>query len=95
MPEEIDEKIQVDTTKVTAGKIRIGGKGFLSRATPSMLARVNKALRYFAVSLITMISGTDLFTGGQVKITCFCLGVFILALGGVDILIGVETEKKE
>lgn len=88
------EAIQVDTTKQTEGTIRIGAKG-IANPTPTLLARVTKALRYFAVSLITMVSATDLFDGGQAKVISFCLGVFILALGGVDIVIGVEPDKKE
>lgn len=89
---EQPEKIEVDTTKTTSGKVTFFGK--ISNPTPTLLARITKALRYFAVSLITMISGTDLLSGGQAKITNFCLGVFILALGCVDIVIGVEPENK-
>ena len=87
------EKVEVETTKDTVGTIRVGVKG-MQNPTPTLLARVTKALRYFAVSLITMISATDLLTGGQAKVTNFCLGVFILALGGVDIVIGVEPDKQ-
>ena len=87
------EKVEVDTTKLTTGKVTFFGP--IKNPTPTLLARITKALRYFAVSLITMISATDLLTGGQAKVTNFCLGVFILALGCVDIVIGVEPEKKE
>lgn len=87
------DEVQVDTTAVTKGKVTFFGN--VKNPTPTILARVTKALRYFAVSLITMVSATDLFTGGQAKIISFCLGVFILLLGGVDIVIGVEPEKKE
>ena len=87
------EKVEVDTTKLTTGKVTFFGP--IKNPTPTLLARVTKALRYFAVSLITMISATDLLSGGQAKVTNFCLGVFILALGGVDIVIGVEPDKKE
>lgn len=87
------EKVEVDTTKLTAGKVTFFGP--IKNPTPTLLARITKALRYFAVSLITMISATDLLSGGQAKVTNFCLGVFILALGCVDIVIGVEPESKQ
>ena len=86
------DEVQVDTTSITKGKVTFFGP--VKNPTPTLLARVTKALRYFAVSLITMISATDLLTGGQAKVTNFCLGVFILALGGVDIIIGVEPDKQ-
>lgn len=93
MADEQKEEVQVDTTKLATGKITVFGK--MSNPTPTILARATKALRYFSVSLITMVSATDLFTGGQAKIISFCLGVFILMLGGVDIVIGVEPDKKD
>lgn len=86
------DEVQVDTTKITTGKVTFFGP--INNPTPTLLARVTKALRYFAVSLITMVSATDLFSGGQAKIVSFCLGVFILLLGGVDIVIGVEPDKQ-
>lgn len=86
------EEIQVDTTTVTKGKVTVFGK--MSNPTPTLLAKITKALRYFSVSLITMVAATDLFSGGQAKIISFCLGAFILLLGGIDIVIGVEPDKK-
>lgn len=91
-PEE-EQPIQVDTTAPSTGKVTFFGN--VSNPTPTILARATKALRYFAVSLITMVSATDLFTGGQAKIISFSLGVFILALGAVDIVVGVEPENKK
>ena len=95
MPEQQiqTDEVQIDTTAISKGKITVFGN--VSNPTPTILARATKALRYFSVSLITMVSATDLFSGGQAKIISFCLGVFILLLGGVDIVIGVEpTDKK-
>jgi len=88
------EPVQVDTTKISTGTIRVGVKG-IGNPTPTILARATKALRYFAVSLITMVSATDIFDGGQAKVISFCLGAFVLATGAIDILIGVEPEKKD
>ncbi len=86
------DEVQVETTTIQKGKVTIG---FNRNPTPTILARATKALRYFSVSLITMVSATDLFSGGQAKIISFSLGVFILLLGGVDIVIGVEPENKD
>lgn len=86
------DEITVDTTAVSKGKVTVFGN--INNPTPTILARATKALRYFATAMITMVGATDLFTGGQVKIICFILGVTILALGAVDIIIGVEPEKK-
>lgn len=88
------EPVQVDTTKISTGTIRVGLKG-MNNPTPTILARATKALRYFAVSLITMVSATDIFNGTQSKLISFCLGVFVLATAAVDIVIGVEPEKKD
>lgn len=84
------ESVEVDTTKQSKGKIVFSA----NFPTPTLLARITKALRYFAVSLITMVSATDLFDGGQAKIISFCLGVFILLTGAVDIMIGVKPDDK-
>lgn len=91
--DEETKPVQVDTTKVTTGTVRVMGKGWRN-PTPTLLARVTKGMRYFAVGLITMVSGSDLFTGGQAKIVNFCLGVFILLLGGIDLAVGVEPDKQ-
>lgn len=89
-----EEKIQVDTTKQTAGTIRIFNGG-IGNPTPTILARVTKGLRYFSVSLITMVSATDLFTPVQGKWACFFLGAFVLLLGATDIVVGVQPAPKE
>lgn len=94
MPNEpaTTDEIVVDTTTVSKGKVTVFGN--INNPTPTILARVTKAMRYFATAMITMVGATDLFSGGQAKIICFILGVTILALGTVDIVIGVEPEKK-
>ncbi len=84
--------VQVDTTRMTTGSIKFFGDPKLS--TPTILARCTKALRYFCVSLITMISGSNMFSGNQSKMINFGLSVFILFLGCVDIVVGVEPDKK-
>ncbi len=92
MPDQA-EVIQVDTTKSQKGTVKFFGNPKLK--TPTILARVTKALRYFSVGIITMVSATDLFSGGEAKIINFGLGVFILLLGSVDMFVGVEPEVKQ
>ena len=93
LEEPKSDDVQVDTTKIQTGTIKYGLAG-VNNPTPTILARATKALRYFAVSLITMVSATDIFDGRQSKLISFCLGVFVLATACVDILIGVEPDKK-
>jgi len=90
---EENKEIMVDTTKTEKGTVTFLGKG-LSNPPPSLLSRATKALRYFCTCLITMVSATDLFSGGQVKIIAFILGTVILSLGAVDIAIGVVPDKE-
>lgn len=92
--EESVEKIEAETSETIKGKVRVLGKGW-ANPTPTKLANITKALRYFMVGCITMVSGSDLFSGGQAKIINFCLGVGILFLGAVDLGVGVEPDKKQ
>jgi len=93
LPTPTDHPTEVDTTTLSTGKVTFFGN--VSNPTPTILARATRALRYFAVSLITMVSATDLFSGGQSKIISFSLGVFILLLGAVDIVVGVAPDENK
>lgn len=90
---ETNEPIQVDTTKVTKGAIKYFGSPSLP--TPTILARVTKALRYFCTSLIVMINSASIFDAQDATIYSFWIGAFILVLGGIDIIVGVEPETKQ
>lgn len=90
---ETNEKIQVDTTKVTKGTIKYFASPSLP--TPTILARVTKALRYFCTSLIIMINSASIFEASEATVYSFWIGAFILLLGGVDIVVGVEPESKQ
>jgi hypothetical protein len=61
---------------------------------PAKLKRILAALKYFCVSLITMVSATDLFSGGQAKIINFSLGVFILFMGAIELATGVKPVEE-
>jgi len=93
MPEE--KQIEVETPEVKPGKVEFMTASGFNNPPPVKLKRALAALKYFSVSLITMVSATDLFSGSQAKIICFCLGVFILALGGIELATGVKPIEEK
>lgn len=92
MPEEVKE-IEVAVPEVQKGTVSFMTKEAFRNPAPEKLKRVLKALNYFAVSMITMVSATDLFSGYQSKVICFILGIFILLLGAIGLATGVKTEE--
>ncbi len=101
IPEEskpaVDEQIiQVDETKIVKGKVTLmKGEKWWLKSTPTILARITQALRYFCVAIIGSVSATDLFTGRQAKLINFGLSIFIYFLGAVDVMVGVEPAERE
>ncbi len=89
-----NEKISIDTTKEVKGKIVTNPLKAWKLPTPSLLARATDVLRYFSTAIIGLVSGSDMFTGGQAKKKNFGLSVFIVFLGGADRFIGVEPAKR-
>lgn len=88
--------VVVDTTKeIPKGKLKVSWNPFNGLPTPTILARTTKALRYFSVALIGLVSASDLFSGLQAKKVNFCLSVFIYFTGVIDIMIGVEPDKAQ
>lgn len=65
----------------------------INNPTPEKWKRISNAARYFFVSLITMVSATDLFSTKESKIICFVLGVLVLMSGAIDVFLGVEPQK--
>ncbi len=91
-----EEKIEVSEPVQKTGTVQFMNSAGFSNPAPDKLKRVLTALRYFCVSLITMVSGTDLFTGAQCKVISFSLGVIIILLGAIEYATGVkelETPK--
>lgn len=81
-----EQKIEITKTDTTIGTVQPS----LKYPAPAKMKRIIKALNYFSVSLITMVSATDLFTARQSKIIVFVLGVFILLLGAIELGTGVK-----
>lgn len=90
-----DQKpIEVAVPEIQKGTVSFMSKSAFSNPAPERMKRILGALRYFCVGLITMVSGTDLFSGRQSKIICFVLGAFILLLGAVELGTGVKTQEE-
>lgn len=101
MPESIEQDKplpenvhQVESTVVEKGKIKASWNPFNSNRTPTILARVTKALRYFCVGIIGLTSTSNQFTASQATAIAFWLAVVILLLGAVDVVVGIEPENK-
>lgn len=90
-----DKPIEVPTTEVKTGKVSFMTKSGFSNPPPVLLKRICAALKYFCVSLITAVGATDIFSGGQAKIICFSLGVFVLLIGGIEFATGVKPIDEE
>lgn len=101
MPEPIeqdkplpDNVHQVESTVVEKGKITANWNPFNSNKTPTILARVTKALRYFCVGIIGLTSTSNQFTASQATAIAFWLTVVFFLLGAIDIVVGIEPESK-
>lgn len=94
MPEE-NKPIEVEQPITAPGKVQFMTAAGFNNPPPAKLKRVLAALKYFSVSLITMVSATDLFSGGQAKIINFILGVAILSMGAIELATGVKPVEED
>ncbi len=94
MPEE-NKPIETEQPVTAPGKVQFMTGAAFSNPPPALLKRILAALKYFCVSLITMVSATDIFSGGQAKVINFSLGAFILFLGFIEIATGVKPIEDE
>lgn len=90
MPEEQPNEIEVNLPVKQPGEVKFMSATAFSNPAPDKLKRVLTAIRYTLVGVITMISGSDIFTGGQAKLLSFCLGIAILVCGGIELGTGVK-----
>jgi hypothetical protein len=96
MPEEIiPQQIEVQEPAVKTGTVEMFNKAGFNNPAPDKLKRVLTAMRYTFVGLITMVSGTDLFTGYQSKVISFSLGVAVLICGAIELGTGVKSIDNE
>lgn len=94
MPEQ-PEVVEVEKTVEKTGTVKLGINQW-SNPTPIIWKRICTAARYFIVSLIGLVSASDLFTGGQAKLIIFCGTVLIFLIGAIEVFIGLEpADKKE
>lgn len=88
--------IDVNLPAVEKGEIKfLTSKAAFVNPAPDKLKRILTAIRYTLISLITLIAGTDLLSGYQVKVTTFCLGLAILLCGGIELGTGVKPLPEE
>ncbi len=97
MPEEntpIPEGvIEVKEPAMKEGEVQFMSKAAFDNPTPSKLKLAVKVLQGFCLSMITMVSGTTLFTGNQSKWICFVLGALALLFEGINKATGVVSNK--
>lgn len=88
------DKHEVEVSTLKTGQLKFGIDQ-INNPAPEKWKRISSACRYFFVSLITMVSGTDLFVGNQSKIICFVLGILVLVSGAFDVFLGVEPPSSQ
>jgi formate/nitrite transporter FocA (FNT family) len=94
--EKEQKQIEVDVPVMKTGTTQFMTKAAFNNPAPDKLKRIIAALKFSFVSIITMVSGTDLFTGYQSKIISFTLGLAIIILGGIELATGVKSiEEKQ
>lgn len=85
---EIPDGIQVEKSVISEGSA-----GFHpSHPTPVKLQLVCDVIVYSNTGLVTLVSGTDIFTGFQSKAICFILGAAAIVAGVVAKVIGVKPK---
>ena len=87
---EEKDQIEVNVPVLQTGEVKFMSKSGFSNPAPDKLKRVLTAIRYTLVGVITMISGSDIFSGGQSKLISFGLGIAILICGGIELGTGVK-----
>lgn len=90
-----ENKVEIEKPVDTPGKVQFMTAAGFTNPPPAKLKRVLAALKYFTVSLITLVSATDLFSGRQSKIINFALGLSILAMGAIELATGVKPVDNE
>lgn len=92
---KIPEGVEITEPVIAQGEVKFLTKSAFSNPAPEKMKRIIKALNYFCVGLVTVVGATDLFTGKQSKIIVFVIGVFVLALGALEVAIGVKPAEEK
>lgn len=93
-PAEQTETVEIDVPIEKKGTAKFNFNQFGNPA-PAKWKRIGAAIRYTLTGMITMVAGSDLFTGYQSKVICFGLGALILISGGIEVFMGVEPPDKK
>lgn len=89
------DEIEVNTPEIVKGKVEFMSSASFGNPAPDKLKRILTAIRYTLVGMITMVSGTDLFSGYQSKVISFSMGVLILICGGIELATGVKPVPED
>ncbi len=90
-----EEKPQeVATTKVVTGTVRFGIDQ-INNPAPDKWLRISKGLKYFFTGLIAIVAGTPFISSKASNIINFTIAVTILALGAIDMMLGVSPAKND
>jgi hypothetical protein len=94
MPEEENQQepkpIEITKSVTRQGEVVTFSRESITLPAPAKLKRWLAAIRYFLVTMITMVGGTDFFSGAQSKAIVFFMGVGILLTGAIEIGVGVK-----
>jgi len=88
------EGIEVSEQVMSKGKVQFMTPAAFSNPAPTKLKLALTVIKYSSTGVITMVGGSDMFSGGQAKIICFVLGVIIIVCGGFEMAFGVKPSEK-
>lgn len=88
-----DKEIEVDKPEIQEGKIKFLGKAGFFNSPPTKLKIIVRAVQGTCVGIITLVGGSDLFSGGQAKKIVFLLGVLSIIAESILKATGVEQTK--
>lgn len=93
MPEEtpLPEGIEVSKPVIEKGKVVASFK----HPAPERMRRVIKALVYFCSGLGGVIGATDVISSSDLKVIMLFQAIIILALGSLEIFIGVKPAEEK
>lgn len=100
MPEEIPTNqpipegvVEVKEPVLKEGKVKFLSKGAFNSPAPSFVKLIVKTIQASCVGLITLVGGSDMFSGGQSKRIVFVLGVIAIISESIMKATGVVSEK--
>lgn len=101
MPEEIPTNqpipegvVEVKEPVLKEGRVKFLNKKAFNNPAPTYVKLIVKTIQASCVGLITLVGGTDIFTGGQSKRIVFVLGAIAIVSESIMKATGVVSEKE-